>query len=245
MKRTLPFLRGLLVGIALSVTNLAGIFLMLIVFGGLHGWTTMQFVGAFGLYEIGTAFAFVFGPNLWRLPVEHAEGKREAARLSGAKVFVPHWAGSAKALAGVVMLGLAAKSEGIGPQTLGVVPFAFATGVLLIAASAAAARFGVTHPSLDVVQFIVRRPGRKELEIPGISISASVLQVVLGAFTLPTVKLLPPQSLYGPEIGPAPAFLAAMVAAAATMTVVALWLWRGRMTLRTAAARGAAAQSAR
>jgi hypothetical protein len=245
MKRTLPFLRGLLVGVALSVTNLAGIFLMLTVLGGLHGWTTMQFVGAFGLYEIGTAFAFVFAPNLWRLPVEHAEGKPEAARLSAGKVFVPHWAGSAKALAGIVMLGVAARSEGIGPLTWGVVPFAFATGALLIAASAAAARFGVTHPSVDVVQFVVRRPGRKELEIPGISISAALIQVVLGAFTLPTVKLLPPESLYGPEVGPAPAFLAAMVAVAAAMTVVALWVWRGRMTLRSAHRRQPAPQSAR
>jgi hypothetical protein len=92
---------------------------------------------------------------------------------------------------------------------------------------------------------VLRRPARKDLEIPGISISAAAIQVVLGAFTLPTVKLLPPESLYGPQVGPAPAFLAAMVAAAAAITVVALWLWRGRMTLRTAAARGTVQRSAR
>ena len=106
------------------------------------------------------------------------------------------------------------------------------TGALVVALSALAARWGVARPDIDVVHFVVRRPSRKDIEIPGLSISAAVLQILLGAFTLPTIKLLPASAMYQPELAPSPQFLAGMVAAASIAVAAALWAWRGRISLR-------------
>jgi hypothetical protein len=233
MKRLFLALRGLTLGLAISGLNLAGLLLMLLMLGGLGGWSTMQFVGVFGLFEIGTAIAFVLCPNIWRLPVIEAEtSDRTQIRLAASVVFLPHWAGGAKAIAGVAMLIVAARSEGWGPESLGLAPFVVATGALVVALSALAARWGVARPDIDVVHFVVRRPSRKDIEIPGLSISAAVLQILLGAFTLPTIKLLPASAMYQPEIAPSPQFLAGMVAAASIAVAAALWAWRGRISLR-------------
>lgn len=233
MNRLTRALRGLVLGLSISVMNLLGMFLTLAVLGGLGDWTAMQFVGAFGIFEIATAIAFVICPNIWRLPVIEAEtSDRTSIRLAASVLLIPHWAGAAKAIAGGGMLAVAARSEGVGPQTFGIPLFVVATALLVISASAVAARWGVARPDLDVVRFAVRRPGRPELVLPGISITAATLQIVLGAFTLPTVKVLPPSALYGPEIGPSPAFLGGMVLAALTATGAAALAWSGRMSVR-------------
>lgn len=233
MKTVLRALRGLTLGLSISFFNLVGMFFMLLLLGGLGEWSNMQFVGAFGIFEIATAIAFIFCPNLWRMPVIEAEtGMREKTSLAASAVLIPHWAGGAKAIAGVGMLGVAAYYEGVGPATAGVIPFAVATALLVIAISAAAARWGVTRPEKDVIHVVVKRPTKDDITLPGISLSASFLQIVLGAFTLPTVKLLPPSTLYQPEVGPSPVFLLSMTAAAAVSSVLALWAWRGHLAIR-------------
>ena len=230
MRRMLPALRGLTLGLSISFMNLLGMFLTLLVLGGLGGWTAMQFTGAFGLFEIATAFAFMFCPNIWRLPVVEAEtSDRTTIRLAASVAFIPHWAGGAKAIAGTVMLVIAARSEGISLATLGLVPLAFATGVFVIGCSAIAARWGVARPDLDVVKVIIRRPKHKDAELPGISLTASLLQIVLGAFTLPVVKILPPTSLYQPEVAPSNSFLGWMIVLALLSVAGTFLVWRGRL----------------
>lgn|GEM_PF-4172959 len=232
MKALLNALRGLVLGLSISFMNLVGLFFMLLLLGGLGEWSTTQFVGAFGVFEIATAIAFLFCPNVWRMPVIQSDLGNTDVKLAASTVFIPHWAGGAKAIAGGACLVAAARAEGLSPATAGLLPFAVLTAALVVAVSVVAARFGTARPDLDVVRFIIRRPARDDLELPGVSISASILQVVLGAFTLPTVKLLPPGSLYRPEIGPSPGFLAILAVAALLSVAAALAVWRGRVTLR-------------
>lgn len=232
MKNALSAVRGLTLGLSISFFNLIGMFFMLLLLGGLGEWSNMQFIGAFGIFEIATAIAFIFCPNLWRMPVIEAEtGMRDKTSLAASAVLIPHWAGGAKAIAGVAMLGAAMYTEGWGPQTVLVIPFAVATGLLVIAISAAAARWGVVHPDKDVVHIVIKRPQRDDIKLPGISLSASTLQIFLGAFTLPTVKLLPPSTLYQPEVAPSAAFLLGITLATTASVLLALWAWRGRIAL--------------
>lgn len=216
--------------------NLIGLFFMLLLLGGLGDWTTMQFVGAFGIFEIATAIAFLFCPNVWRMPVIQSdlesEGKSTEVHLAASTVFIPHWAGGAKAIAGGACFIAAAQSEGLGLVTLGLVPFVVLTAALVVAISVAAARFGTSRTDLDVVYFIIRRPKHEDAELPGISISASTLQIVLGAFTLPTVKLLPPATLYQPELGPSAPFLLGFTVSTLIAVALAVFAWRGRLTMR-------------
>ena len=230
MKSLLPAFRGLFLGLSISAMNLLGMFLTLVVLGGLGEWTGAQFVGAFGLYEIATAFAFMFAPNIWRLPVVEAEtSDRTTIRLAASVAFIPHWAGAAKAVAGFAMLGAAARSEGLSAASVGLIPVALASGVLVLGVSAVVARWGVARPDLDVVTFLIKRPKRKDVQLPGISISASVVQIVLGALTLPIVKAFPPSTLFQPEMAPSAAFLGGTVAAAAISVALTAWVWRGRL----------------
>src|SRR5512139_1084235 len=232
MKRVFQAARGLILGLSISAMNLVGMFFMLLLLGGLGGWSRSQFVGAFGIFEIATAIAFLFCPNIWRMPVIEADLEGAETRLAASTVFIPHWAGGAKAIAGLAFFAAAAHSEGVAPATAGVVPFALAVAVLVVAVSAAAARFGTARPDLDVFWVVIRRPKRKDRELPGISLSAAALQVVLGAFTLPTVKLLSPETLYRPEIGPSVVFLAWTLVAAAMSVAAAMLAWRGRLSMR-------------
>jgi hypothetical protein len=233
VKALLPAFRGLVLGLSLSVMNLLGVFLTLLVLGGLGEWTPMQFVGVFGLFEIATAVAFVFAPNIWRLPVMEAEtSDRTKIRLAASVTFIPHWAGAAKAIAGFAMVGVAAWSEGLAPASLGLIPLAAGTAVLVLGISAAVARWGVARPDLDVVTFVLRRPKHEERVLPGISISSSLVQIVLGAIDLPIVTLLPPSALYQPELAPSVQLLVGTLIGAAASVVTALLAWRGRITRR-------------
>jgi hypothetical protein len=225
--------RGLAIGLSISVLNLLGMLLMVIILGGLGEWSARQFVGVFGIFEIATAFAFIICPNLWRLPVIEAEtDRRTDVALAASVVFIPHWAGGAKAIAGVAMVAVAADSEGAGAATFAILPFTLLTAVLVAALSAAAARWGVARPDLDVVKVVLRRPSRKDVELPGISITASFLQIVLGAFTLPVIEAMSPSSFYRPEVGPSPEMLWGMAAAAGLSVALAVFAWRGRLSMR-------------
>jgi len=114
-------LRGLALGLTLSVLNLFGAFLTLLALGGLGDWTGTQFIGLFGLLEVATGAAFVIGPNVWRLPVAAAELEPgTTTRFAASTVLIPHWAGGVKSLAGAGLATWAAAREGITPATAGV-----------------------------------------------------------------------------------------------------------------------------
>ena len=225
-----------MLGLAVSVLNLVGLFLTFLLLGGLGEWSRAQFIGVFGIFEVATAIAFVLCPNIWRLPVVEAEkeGPKDT-QLAASIVFVPHWAGAAKAVAGAIMIAVAAWSEGIGPQTALIPGFALAVGAAVVAVSTLVARFGVARPDLDVVKITLARPGHKDLTLPGMSLSASGLQVLLGAFTIPVIQLLSPRSFYGPEVGPSEVVVAVTSAAAGAVVVAALVTWWGRLSLRAPA----------
>ncbi len=233
MKQLVRATRGLVLGLSISFFNLVGLFFMLLLLGGLGEWTTMQFVGAFGIFEIATGIAFLFCPNVWRMPVIQSDlGEKTPVQLAASTVFIPHWAGGAKTLAGIGCFIAAAYTEGVSWATLGLVPFVLFIAALVVALSVAAARYGTSYPEHDVLFWILRRPKREDIALPGISISASVLQIVLGAFTLPTVKLLPPTTLYLPEVAPSAQFLAWTTAVTALSVLLAIGSWWGRLSLR-------------
>jgi hypothetical protein len=229
-------IRGLILGLSISGVNLAGLFLTILVLGGLGEWTGSQFIGVFGIFEIATGIAFIFCPNAWRLPVLAVDsGSDERVTLAASTMFIPHWAGAAKSLAGLVMVVIVAIDTGVGWATAAILPFAFATAILVVAISVVAARFGVVRPDLDVIRFIIRRPRREDRELPGMSLTASTLQIVLGALTLPAIKVFEPAAFYQPEIGPSPDVLLGTTLAAIAATVVALLAWRGSLVVQAPA----------
>ncbi len=233
MEHLIRTLRGLVLGLSISVMNLAGVALTIVVIGGLGDWTPTQFVGAFGIFEIATAIAFMFCPNIWRLPVIEAEtSDRTEIKLAWSVVFIPHWAAAAKAIPGVGMVAFAAQKEGIGAATFGILPLVLATAVFVVGVSVAFARWGVHRPDLDVIQVVVRRAARSDIELPGISVSASVVQIVLGAITLPVVKVASPSTLFRPEVGPSNSALGTLVCLSVGSVVISLWAWRGRLAFR-------------
>ncbi len=223
-------LRGLTIGLSLSALNLAGLFLTLLLVGGLGDYTGTQFIGVFGIFEIATALAFVYCPNIWRLPVIEAEtSDRTSVRLAVSSLRIPHWAGGAKAIAGLGMVAWTGWKLGFEPEAMLILPFSLATAIFVMTISAVAARLGVLRPDLDVVAFAIRRPGKKELVLPGMSITAAFLQIVLGTFTLPALKLLPPSAFFSPGIGPSVTLTAWSIGIATLTTLAMLLAWRGRL----------------
>jgi hypothetical protein len=223
--------RGLVATFVLSFVNLIGAFVALSLLGGIEPWTDRQFVGLFGFIELSMGLAYLFAPNVWRLPVAEANTPRTDIRLAASTVLIPHWIALAKALGGAMMLVYGA-SEGIGPATLGL-PFAilFLAGAFL-ALSIAVSRLGVARPDLDVFFVTVRRPGGQPFELPGFTITGMSMQLLSNFGVFPAVELLEPSALYQPEIGPSPELLLALAAAFVTLTAAAYLAWWGRITVR-------------
>src|SRR5688572_14169141 len=168
--------RGLVFVFLLSFLNLAGLVLTIAALGGLGAWSRWQFVGAFGVIEAASGLANIVSPNIWRLPVAELEtSNRTDVKLAASALVLPHWGGLARCGAGGVCLALAAWYEGLGPASVGLVPFVLALGWSILAISAALARAGVAWPEVDVVQLVVRW-GRREKESRPISIGAAVFQ---------------------------------------------------------------------
>jgi hypothetical protein len=223
--------RGLALVFALSFLNLIGVILTATALGGLEPWSRWQFIGMYGVLEVGSGLANVISPNIWRLPIAELQtSTRTDVKLAVSALLLPHWGGLARSAAGLVLLGLAAWQEGIGPASVGLLLFVPAIAWSILAISACVARAGVAWPGVDVVQFVVRW-GRREKELTPISIGASVFQFLLAIATIPAAKLLPPSVLYQPEIGPsAVALVVAMILAIALLGLVYL-LWAGRVQL--------------
>ncbi len=226
-------LRGLALGLTLSVLNLAGAFLTLLALGGLGGWTGTQFIGLFGLLEVATGAAFVVGPNVWRLPVAAAELEPGTkVRFAASTILIPHWAGGMKSIAGFALVGWAAAHEGVSFGTAGVVVVVVAVCAISISISMLFARLGCARPDLDVFQVSIKRPRHKAIELPGMSIGASLVQALLNIMTFPTVKLLRASSLYSPELSPSPKLLAGMALVGLLMTAAAFAVWSDRLAWR-------------
>jgi hypothetical protein len=227
--------RGLALVFLLSFVNLVGVIFTAAALGGVAPWTGWQFVGAFGVIEAASGLANIISPNIWRLPVAELQTSgRTDVKLAASALLLPHWGGLARFGAGVVCLALSAWQDGLGPASTLLVPFVLAGAWSILALSAVLARAGVARPDLDVFQLVVRW-GRREKEVPPVSIGASVLQFLLSILTIPAVKLLPPSVLYQPELGPSrDAMIVALVVSIALSAVV--WvLWAGRIELRAPA----------
>jgi hypothetical protein len=220
---------GLVIVFLLSFFNLVGLIVTAIALGGLAPWSRWQFIGVFGLLEAASGLANVISPNIWRLPVAELQTSgRTGVKLAASALLLPHWGGLARFAAGLVCLGASVWKDGLGPASVGLVPYVAAIALLILAISAILARAGVARPDLDVFQLVVRWGGR-EKEFPPISISAVVFQFVLSIVTLPAVKLLPPSILYQPEVGPSLDALLVAVALSGVLLALVYLLWTGRI----------------
>lgn len=214
-----------------SAVNLVGVLVTATALGGIEPWSRWQFVGMFGVVEVASGVANVLSPNVWRLPVAELQtSERTDVKLAASALLLPHWGGLARAGAGVAFVVLAARQEGVAPVSLLLVPFAAALAWFVLAVSAVVARGGVARPDLDVVQLVVRW-GTKERELTPISIGASTFQFLLTVVTLPIAKLLPPNVLYQPAIGPSPTALLVAIGLAAGSGVAAYGVWSGRVAI--------------
>lgn len=223
------FLRGLVLGLTLSFVNLAGAFLTITALGGLGEWTRAQFVGLFGLIELGMGLAFLFAPNAWQLPVLAAKPDRRGPVLTWERLRKVHWAGGVKAGAGAGFIAFAAYFEGVDGTAVLLPVAVVALGVAAVAASLLFARLGAARPEFDVIGLVVRRPGRRDAALPEISISASFVQLVLNCLAFPAVKLVEPGILYRPGLGPAGDALLTLLVVAAALSVLAAGAWAIRL----------------
>jgi hypothetical protein len=213
----------------LSFLNLIGVILTATALGGVAPWSRWQFIGAFGVLEAASGLANVISPNIWRLPIAELQTSESTdVKMAASALLLPHWGGLARCGAGLVCIAIAAWQEGLGPASAGLVPFMLALAWSILAISTVLARAGVARPDIDVVQVVVRW-GRREKEIPPVSISASVFQFLLSITTIPVAKLLPPSVLYQPEIGPSLDALLFALALSAVLVALVYFLWSGRI----------------
>jgi hypothetical protein len=222
---------GALLAFSLSFINLAGALLAISALGGLEPWSDRQFIGLFGFIELSIGLAYLFAPNIWRLPVAEANtSDRTKIKLAASTLLIPHWIAAAKLLSGVTMLTYAAIGEGLGPASLGLaLAVVFITGGFL-ALCLIAARLGVARPDVDVFFMVIKRPGHKDKELPGLSFGGILMQALSNLGVFPTVALTSPTIFYHPEIGPSPEFLLITGATAALLSAIAWLCWRGRIT---------------
>lgn len=227
-------IRGVALGLALSFVNLLGALLTVAALGGLGEWTNAQFLGLFGTIEIATGVAFIFLPNIWRLPVAEAKVRSVDIHFAASAIFLPHWAGGVKSIAGLILVGYAAFAEGVGFATPGLVLVVLAITGASVGISMLFARAGTARPDLDVYIVTIARPGKPDMKLPEISIGASIVQLILSMGTLPAFKLLPPGVLYQPEIGPSLETLAWCFAVAGGLLALGFASWAGRLSWKAA-----------
>jgi hypothetical protein len=224
--------RGLLLTFLLSFVNLVGVVFTLTALGGLAPWSHWQFIGAYGLVELGSGLANVISPNFWQLPIAELETSDQTeTKLAGSALLLPHWGALARCAAGLLLVAIAAWHEGVTLASAGVVPLVLGLAWLVLAVSAAIGRAAVARPELDVVQLTVRWGGRVKESDPA-SLSAALLQFVLSISTVPAAKLLSPAALYQPELAPSVGALVAILGACAVLGALVYVLWAGRISLR-------------
>lgn len=231
--RALRLARGLAIGLSLTVLNLVGSAVTLFAFGGLSGWSGMQFIGLFGALEVGLGVAFLFAPNAWRLPVVAVERAGETP-LAADEMLIPHWPALAKVLGGASLITASAWSEGVTPAVIGLLPASLGLALGTMGLSIGAARLGAAHPGGDVLQFVLKRPGRRATEFPPASISSLVVQAVLNVLTFPAVKLLNPGELFRPEFAPSARLVAWTAGGGALLLCAGIACWWDRLAVSAA-----------
>jgi hypothetical protein len=222
---------SLLLVLALSFVNLVGAFLALTALGGTGDWNTAQFVGLFGILETAMGIAYLFAPNIWRLPVAEANTPDQTkVRLAPATLFIPHWLAAAKVFGGALMIAYAAASEGVAAATALIPVVVVAMAIAFLAATLAVARLGVTRPDIDVFFITIRRPRHEPRDLPGLSITGIIMQMLSNFGILFFVAALSPDSFYGPEIRPSAEVTAVSLATAALLAGAAALAWLGRIS---------------
>jgi hypothetical protein len=223
--------RGLFLVFCITFLNLAGMALTAIGLNALGNWTLWQFVGLFGIVEAASGLANVVTPNLWAMPVlEQETSSRTRTVLALETLALAHWGGLARTLAGCVMIAAAANHAGISPQAALVVPLVLVIALLEIALSAVIARGGVAWHRYDVLKVTLDWYDR--IEVPPLSLSASMLQFILSLITIPAISILKPGVLYQPELAPAAEAFVWLAAATVVCTVLALAVWLPRVSVR-------------
>lgn len=208
-----------------------GLLLTAVGLNALGEWSQWQFVGLFGVVEMGSGIANVITPNLWAMPVvEQETSKRTQTVLALDTLLIPHWGGLARSVAGLAMIGAAGWHEGFGPATSLLVPLCLAIAALQLGLSALTARAGVALHKYDVVGVTLN--WFKEIRVPPISLSASALQFVLNLITIPAMSVLSPGALYQPEIGPSVGGLNILTAVTIAAAAGGLLAWWGRIARR-------------
>jgi hypothetical protein len=223
--------RGLALVFILTFVNLGGIGLTLATLGGLEPWTAWQFVGLFGVIEAAAGASNIIAPNIWRLPAAELNTKRTKVQLAASAMLIPHWGGGARALAGVCLLLASGFHEGWSVESVMLLPFLACLTVIFLAVSAAIARVGVAYPDVDTLQISLRWRSR-DRQFEPLSLSASVQQFVLGVLTLPAVKVLDPDVLFGPAMRPSLTAMAAALALALASVLLTVVVWSGRIQWR-------------
>jgi hypothetical protein len=223
--------RGLFLPLALSLLNFVGLVISATALG-LGNWTTWQFAALFGTLEAGAGIAAVVLPNIWHLPVVELEtSPRTRAHLAITSILLPHWGSLARSVAGFILIGLAGYHDGWGPSAALILPLVALIVVLNVTSSLLAARIGVASPETDVVQLMVRWRGEVREARP-LSISASLLQFVLGVLTLPLAAAFQPSQVFAEGPGPTTEAFAVTAVAALVTSIGVVAAWWGRMTWR-------------
>src|SRR5207249_9894365 len=106
-----------------------------------------------------------------------------------------------KVLSCVLSLTDSVNSWCLCPSSLGLPLGVVCVGGGFLALCLLAARLGVARPGVDVFFIIVNRPGRKDHELPGLTLSGVVMQAISNLGVFPTVALTSPATFYRPEIG--------------------------------------------
>jgi len=225
--------RGLLLPLAFSFVNFAGLLLSALSLKAMGDWTTWQFAGMFGILEASQGLASILQPNIWHLPVVELEKTdRTRTKLAWSTIFLPHWGGAARAFAGTVIIVASAVHHGdVQATAVLIVPLVIVLAALWVNATMLVARIGVAHPEADVVQFLVKR-GDKTHELKPLSIGASLLQFALGIMTLPIANTLSSNALYDPGLRLEPLVLIATLIVTAAASALNLYVWRGRFAMR-------------
>jgi ABC-type uncharacterized transport system permease subunit len=212
----------------LAFVTLAGLLLTLQGITGFGEWTAWQFAGLFGLLELGAGIGNIVAPNFWRLPVTHGWPGRRGARIARQEVLEPHGSALGRIAAGAAILAAAAGHEGVAAGTVLVLPLALCLGLMVLALSALVARVAIARPDVDVVQIVLRRKGR-QVEVPPLSLGASLLQLALTVVAIPLVRLMPASALYSGSLEPAPEALGGAVVTSLLLSTAAALAWRGRL----------------
>jgi hypothetical protein len=223
--------RGLALVFVLSFLSLVGVMLTVTALGGLGSWTQWQFIGLFGLLECASGASNIVLPNMWRLPIAGTKtGRSTKIKLAPSVLLIPHWGAVARVAAGACLIAGALIAEGIAPASLLLLPCIALVAWLIIASSLIVARAGVAWPEHDVVQLVIVRPTRR-IELPPVSIGASVLQFLLSIVTIPAIKLMQPAVFYQPAMAPSWSTLGVLVVLSFGALAAVAWSWQGRIDL--------------